>query len=145
MSEFDEASKVITSAEKVLQETGIMCFVTHHQPEIFKFLIHVVILQQKNGPECNHQCFLKVWSFEAAPSGAAGLVLSGDDVTFHWRNGVDAERLEPSQENRPMLNLTHFSTTTGKIIHACRDFDLKSSELHQEKRKGKTKTMVDDL
>ena len=31
-----------------------------------------------------------------------------------------------------MLNLTHFLTTTGKMIQTCRDFDLKSSELHQE-------------
>jgi len=89
--------------EKVVQGTVIRCYVAHHQPKIFDFPFQVVILGLKNGPESNHQCFLKVLSFEVAPSGIASLAISGDDATFHWRNDVDAERLEPLQENRPML------------------------------------------
>jgi hypothetical protein len=99
-------------------------------------------LQPKNGPESNHQCFLKVSLFEVAPSGTASLAISGDDATFHWRNDVDAKRLEPLQQNRPMLKSSNFLTITGKMILTRRDFDLKSSAIHQEIGKSKAKAHV---
>jgi hypothetical protein len=44
-----------------------------------------------------------------------------------------------------MLKSSNFLTITGKMILTRRDFDLKSSEIHQEIGKSKAKAMVDEL
>ena len=54
-------------------------------------------------------------------------------------------RSDPLQEKRPVLKSSNFLTITGKMILTRRDFDLKSSEIHQEIGKSKAKAMVDEL
>ena len=51
-----------------------------------------------------------------------------------------------SEDRRPAHEKqTAAAHETGKMILTCRDFDLKSSEMHQEIGKSKAKAMVDEL
>jgi len=86
--------------EIVVQGTGIRCFVAQHQPKIFYFPFQVVIAKKCRrilSPVLSQSLITRGRTFGYCTASQA---ISGDDAAFHWRNDVNAERLEPLQENR---------------------------------------------
>ena len=133
--------------EKVLQGTGIRCFVAHHQPKIFNFPFQVVILQPKmaqNLITCafskfdhsrSHLRVLQALLFLATMRPIIGETMLMQSGQSHCKKIV------------PVLKSSNFLTTKGKTILTRRDFDLKSSEIHQEigKRTNSGHTRIECL